>query len=255
MIDGFFARVKKATEKYFPGIEIHVGYGSAVMNMKPTGRGEMAVPTTGAFKACQRIFGPQKVAVTDEFRSTAVSWETGLRKDAVYKKVESKETYFTDDGKERTRFVCTLGHTETTVGDYIVDPVDLYRRARGEAATDVLPDPEPVPQVGAAEAPQLPVVQLLHPKDGPAARTGPVHRVVRAPQGPRQAAGAGRHLEEDLRRARVGVHPVAVSEHDSQVAWLLRVTRTLTFAPPCPSSPVAHFFKSEEAERKGDRIG
>jgi hypothetical protein len=111
MIDGFFARVKKATEKYFPGIEIHVGYGSAVMNMKPTGRGEMAVPTTGAFKACQRIFGPQKVAVTDEFRSTAVSWETGLRKDAVYKKVESKETYFTDDGKERTRFVCTLGHT------------------------------------------------------------------------------------------------------------------------------------------------
>jgi hypothetical protein len=39
---------------------------------KTTGRGEQAVPTTGTYRACKRVFGAQATVLTDEFRTTCV---------------------------------------------------------------------------------------------------------------------------------------------------------------------------------------
>lgn len=84
VLDKFFASVKKRLEKMLPEASIQVGYGSAVMSMKPTGRCEVAVPTTGTFRACKRAFGPDAVSVTDESNSTKVEWSTGVAKHLVY---------------------------------------------------------------------------------------------------------------------------------------------------------------------------
>ena len=54
-------------------------------------RGEVAVPTTGAFHACRRAFGRETVSVTDEAYSTKVDWETGAVKHAVYATFELDE--------------------------------------------------------------------------------------------------------------------------------------------------------------------
>lgn len=88
VLDKFFASVKKRLEKMLPEANIQVGYGSAIMSMKPTGRGEVAVPTTGAFRACKRVFTPDAVSVTDESNSTKVEWSTGTAKHVVYAVVE-----------------------------------------------------------------------------------------------------------------------------------------------------------------------
>ncbi len=83
-LDGFFARIRRQLDKMMPDVNIQVAYGSAAMTMKPSGRGEVAVPTTGAFHACRRAFGREAVSVTDEAYSTKVDWETGTVKHAVY---------------------------------------------------------------------------------------------------------------------------------------------------------------------------
>ena len=77
VLDSFFSKVQKSVKDMFPGVSIHVGYGSAILSMKSTGKGEISVPTTGAFKACKRVFGPQNVAPTDEFRTTMVDRQEG----------------------------------------------------------------------------------------------------------------------------------------------------------------------------------
>ena len=108
MLDGFFSRIKRAVTAMFPGVkDVIVGYGQAVQTMKSSGRGEMAVPTTGAFKSCQRVFKRENVPITDEFRSTAVAWETGKRKEAVYRIVEPSPS------SEEGTMKCALrsGHT------------------------------------------------------------------------------------------------------------------------------------------------
>jgi hypothetical protein len=87
VLDRFWVGVKRGLEALFPDAEKHiVAYGSAYATMASSGRGEVAVPTTGAYNACRRIFGASGVAVVDEFRSTAFEWETGKRKTAVYRK-------------------------------------------------------------------------------------------------------------------------------------------------------------------------
>jgi hypothetical protein len=52
--------------------------------MKATGPGEVAVPTGAMFASCKRIFKEQ-VHVTDEFKTTLMSWETGAKKELVYR--------------------------------------------------------------------------------------------------------------------------------------------------------------------------
>ncbi len=84
VLDGFFARIKRELARLFPTARVEVGYGSAVQSMKPTGKSECAVPTTGVFRACQRIFGKQAVAVVDEHNSTKKEWETGAVKEKVF---------------------------------------------------------------------------------------------------------------------------------------------------------------------------
>ena len=61
--------------------------------MAPTGKGEVAVPTGGTFKACQRIFKDDPrgvrtvVKAVDEYNTTKVDWETGETKELVYRVV------------------------------------------------------------------------------------------------------------------------------------------------------------------------
>jgi hypothetical protein len=105
VLDGFFSRVRHELKLKFPGASIKVGYGSAGMKMKPTGRGEVAVPTTGTFKACVRVFGPENVSSTNEHKTTAVEYESGERKEAVYR-------VLTKDVDVKTgRSKVSLGHT------------------------------------------------------------------------------------------------------------------------------------------------
>lgn len=74
----------------FPNLSIEIGYGSAYQSIKPTGKSETAVPITGAYKSCQRTFGEDHVYSTDEFRSTICSWEFSVRKENVFRIVDSE---------------------------------------------------------------------------------------------------------------------------------------------------------------------
>ena len=65
--------------------EAVVAYGSAGPKMRPTGKGEVAVPTTGTFTACRRVFRNGATSVVDEAFTTAVDWATGGRKELVYR--------------------------------------------------------------------------------------------------------------------------------------------------------------------------
>jgi len=84
VMDTFWASIKRDMNKAFPDMTVHVAYGSAVVSMKPAGPGEAAVPTGAMFASCNRIF-EGNVSVTDEFRTTMMSWETGTKKELVYK--------------------------------------------------------------------------------------------------------------------------------------------------------------------------
>ena len=88
VLDSFFSKVLKAVQKQFPTHKIQIAYGEAGLTMSPTGKGEVAVPTGGTFKACQRIMGADRVVPTDEFRSTAICWETGKKKELVYRVID-----------------------------------------------------------------------------------------------------------------------------------------------------------------------
>jgi len=79
----------------FPHVtKIDLAYGEAGLTMSPTGRGEVAVPTGGTFKACKRVFtGPDcKVSVVDESFTTKVSSDTGGVKELVYRCLAADNT-------------------------------------------------------------------------------------------------------------------------------------------------------------------
>ena len=100
VLDRFWSKVFRDARDAFGGRRLEVAYGEAGLTMSPTGRGEVAVPTCGMFKACQRIGLVYGVVVTptDEHCSTKTSWETGVDKERVYRCL---------DGAGRW----TLGHT------------------------------------------------------------------------------------------------------------------------------------------------
>ncbi|KAG2424867.1 hypothetical protein HXX76_014027 [Chlamydomonas incerta] len=115
VLDRFWARVRRDVARLLPRGDaqprVELAYGSCGVTMKSGGRGEVSVPVAGTYKACVRAFGganvrasPLKktsVQVTTEFRSTMVSWETGMVKRLVYRVVEPKATAAPDPSQQR----------------------------------------------------------------------------------------------------------------------------------------------------------
>ena len=85
-LDGFCENLKTQVKVLAAGKEIHIAYGACGPTMAPSGKGELAVPTTGIYKSFQRTFGIDKVQLVDEFRTTLISWDTQLKKERVYAK-------------------------------------------------------------------------------------------------------------------------------------------------------------------------
>ena len=83
VLDSFFADIDKKLNQEFPELRIEAAYGHAVIGMKSTGPGEVAVPTAQTFAACKRIF-KDRLRIVDENFSTKVSWETGKVKELAY---------------------------------------------------------------------------------------------------------------------------------------------------------------------------
>jgi hypothetical protein len=83
-LDGFFSRVRREAQQLFPTASLKVGYGEAGLSMKPTGRCETAVPTSGTYRACCRAFPRGTVVPVDETNTTAVGWASGKQHLVVY---------------------------------------------------------------------------------------------------------------------------------------------------------------------------
>lgn len=83
VLDGFWGGIKRTMRQLHPDVAFKVAYGSAGPSMRPGGRGEQSVPTTGTYAACRRAFD---TVLTDEFRSTVVSWASGTRNELVYER-------------------------------------------------------------------------------------------------------------------------------------------------------------------------
>ena len=120
VLDGFFAKTRYAIQGLFKDANIHLAYGSAGLKMKPTGKGEVAVPTTGTYKAALRVF-KDKLSVTNEDRSTMVEWESGKKKEIAFRIVAHEVVKEKVVGKnfeavrERNVTTYTLGHTVKNV--------------------------------------------------------------------------------------------------------------------------------------------
>jgi hypothetical protein len=86
VIDSFFSSVAKDLHDMFPGVPVEIAYGQAYVSMKSSGHGELAVPTTGAFKSCVLAFsgGNDRVSVVDERYTSQMHWDTGRRFERVY---------------------------------------------------------------------------------------------------------------------------------------------------------------------------
>lgn len=93
VLDCFFAKIHRYFRK--EGKQVEIAYGEAGLTMSPTGKGEVAVPTGGTYKAAIREFGKERVKPTDESYSTKTSWESGAVKGLVYMRADR-----------------TLGHTD-----------------------------------------------------------------------------------------------------------------------------------------------
>jgi hypothetical protein len=148
VLDGFFSRIKKALAKRFPGVNIQVAYGSAYQTMKPTGKGEVAVPVHSTFKSCCRVFGPDNVVPTDEYGSTSFEWDTGARKLAVYRKVTGSKN---PDGKgsidasklgsTTSKYMPRVTNDADAVEEYILRHKNKIRTARNGLYDPLQADP------------------------------------------------------------------------------------------------------------------
>ena len=127
--DSFWAGIKRCMMKELPGMKVCVAYGSAITKLKPTGPGEVAVPTGAMFASCKRIF-KEDVSVTDEFKTTLMSWETGKEKERVYKipSVCSADVNLRLGGE---RFGHTKSKTMPKVADCDHLGVRLYNKRKG----------------------------------------------------------------------------------------------------------------------------
>jgi hypothetical protein len=92
VVDKFFSNLYKTVDKLFPGKSKVVAYGATGPSMACTGKGELAVPTTGTFIACKRVFKDHKfvekkaiVNLTNEDLSTKKCWCCQGTKLPVYK--------------------------------------------------------------------------------------------------------------------------------------------------------------------------
>ena len=92
----FFSKVRKDAEKIRDASKlrrIEVAYGACGPTMAATGRGELAVPTTGTYKACKRAFLKESpstnfgnvVSLEDESYTSKKCWDTGKDWEHVYK--------------------------------------------------------------------------------------------------------------------------------------------------------------------------
>lgn len=128
VIDSFYSTIKKEITKLHPGCEIKIAYGSAHKNMKAT----VAAPVGPMYKSCCRAF-PQNVAVVDEYNSTSVKWETGTKKEKVYKKIlsfEETKKVKSSVQKHTLKIKESLHHTTDTKMPIITsqDDIDLQKQ-------------------------------------------------------------------------------------------------------------------------------
>jgi hypothetical protein len=79
---------------------------------KTTGRGEQAVPTTGTYRACKRVFGAQATVLTDEFRTTCVDWESGKRNHTVYAVPDGRGGFVRESTAKKSAPVAAEEHKE-----------------------------------------------------------------------------------------------------------------------------------------------
>lgn len=120
VLDGFFSNVKKVLEKRFPKANVQIAYGSAFQTMKPTGKGEVAVPVHATYKSCCRVFGLGRVVPTDEYGSTKYDWDTGCQKLAVYRKVVGRR-----NGEQLLVDASDLGTTGNMAMPNATNPDDI----------------------------------------------------------------------------------------------------------------------------------
>jgi hypothetical protein len=92
VMDKFFSSISKEVGRTFPDVKVSVAYGQALMSMKSSGRGELAVPTTGAYRACSRIF-EGRVTLVDECMTSQMHWETATRFDKVYMRRDKNDLF------------------------------------------------------------------------------------------------------------------------------------------------------------------
>ena len=93
----FFSKVRKEAEVIRERCNmscIEVAYGHCGPTMAASGKGQLGVPTTGAYKACIRAFTRERfsdptsgnvVSTEDERFTSKMSWETGKEYQKVYK--------------------------------------------------------------------------------------------------------------------------------------------------------------------------
>jgi len=92
VLDSFFAKVDRELQKIFgKDVKIMLAYGSAGLSMKSSGKSQVLVPTTGAYKAACRVF-KERCIVQDEWGSTKYDWGTGEQKQAVYRTVSKGDS-------------------------------------------------------------------------------------------------------------------------------------------------------------------
>jgi hypothetical protein len=119
VIEQFYANIATYMKKTFPKAAVTVAYGASGVNMKSTGKGEVAVPTNTNYKLCYKAMKDRgyQVKVQDEFRSTMIDWETGRKSERVYvKSVDSKN------------HVKTLGCTSNNTTPYVSeDDIEMIR--------------------------------------------------------------------------------------------------------------------------------
>ena len=83
-LDQYASTLKKQVQAMAPNKTVKVAYGACGPTMRSNGKGELSVPTTGIYNSFKRVFGQRNVFLTDEFKTTKVSWETGKDKEAAY---------------------------------------------------------------------------------------------------------------------------------------------------------------------------
>lgn len=145
ILDGFWSGVFRDVRRTFPrSRRIEVAYGEAGLTMSPTGRGEVAVPTTGMFRACGRIAKQcgATVTPTDEYNSTKMAWETGVKKEIVFVACQQA------DGGSGLRLGHTPGQKAPLVPAQHVAAIEAFVQRRRRRQRDRMGRPRSDPSRG-----------------------------------------------------------------------------------------------------------